>query len=770
MAKRILLVLVFLMCAGSLWAADSFLVGDISFEGNRRTKPESILSTITLRAGQTISTEQIDEAIQQIYRMGRFSDVAAEMLDVDGANILKFHLIERPLVRNIRFEGNDELTTDRLQGVIAIKVPDIYDPFEVEKSIKAIKTEYVKDGYYAAEVTADGHVNADNEALVTFRIKEGSLVRIKSIRFAGNSVFDADELKDSMDTQEKWFLSWLTGRGNYDEMLLAQDLERLADRYFNVGYVRVKVREPVISLIDDSELMLLLIQIDEGEQYRLGKIDAQGDMLKRKGEILNMIDLEPGNVFSREKLRDGVVAVTDLYADQGYAYANVAPLTRVDDNAKLVDVMLEIEQGPKVYIDRINITGNTKTRDKVIRREMKVVEGQLYNATALKTSRARINNLGFFEAVDLTTSEGRDQEHINVDVGVTERATGTFSVGAGYSTADGVVGQGSITQENFLGRGLRLNLAASLGSSSTTYQVGLTDPYFMDTKYTLGGDLYRTEREWTDFSRRATGGAIKLGFPVFENSRMLFIYRYEQKDIYDVDIYASQDLKDEEGTSSISSLTSNYTRNTTDNHVDPKSGGNSDLSWELAGLGGTEKFSKYVVDHRHFWPWRWSTVFSAHAQVGYVHELNDKELPIDERFYLGGINTLRGFETREVGPREEVYYLKNVDTDGDGVADTKKLIRSGEYEYTGGSKEAFANFEFIFPLYDELKIKGVTFFDIGNAWGSGEDMFSSWRYSAGAGIRWLSPMGPLRLEWGYNLDAEDWEDTSRFEFMVGRFF
>ncbi|MDH3960425.1 MAG: outer membrane protein assembly factor BamA, partial [Desulfuromonadales bacterium] len=407
-----------------------------------------------------------------------------------------------------------------------------------------------------------------------------------------------------------------------------------------------------------------------------------------------------------------------------------------------------------VSVERINITGNTKTRDKVIRREMKLVEGDLFNATNLKRSKARINNLGFFEAVDVGTSAGSDDSLMNVDVKVEERSTGTFSVGAGYSSVDGLVGQGSITQENFLGRGWRLNLAASLGSDSTTYQLGLTDPYFLDTRWTLGGEIYQTEREWTDFSRDATGFAIKAGHPVGEYSRVLVTYRFEDKEIYDVDFFASQTIKDQEGTSTLSSVTTTYTYNTTDNRLDPSSGMDLSATWEFAGVGGTEKFSKYILDSRHFWPWKWDTVFSAHGQLGYVHDLggDSEDVPIDERFFLGGIYSLRGFESREVGPRDEF---------GD---------------FIGGDTEAYFNFEYIFPLVKDLGLKGVTFFDVGNTWnsedfwGEDDDAFASWRYSAGAGIRWLSPMGPMRFEYGFNLDARDYEDNGKFDFMIGRFF
>ena len=381
--------------------------------------------------------------------------------------------------------------------------------------------------------------------MVTFRIKEGQIVRVKDIRFEGNTVFDNGDLQDAMATKEKWFLSWMTGRGNYNEMLLQQDLARIADLYFNEGYVKVKVRDPVISLVDNDKHMLLLIHIDEGDQYRLSNVDVQGDLMLEKDDLLELLDLQPGDVFSREKLRAGVGAVTDLYADQGYAYTNVAPLTRTDDEAKQIDVMFDIEQGPQVYVDRIEISGNTKTRDKVIRREMKLVEGELFSATDLKRSKARINNLGFFEAVDVSTSPGSAEDKMNVNVNVAERATGTFSVGAGYSSVDGLVGQGSITQENFLGRGLRLNLAGSIGGDSSTYQLGVTDPYFMDTRWTLGFEIYQTVREWDDYSRDATGFAIKAGHQIGEYSRLLATYRLEFVDVYDIGFFASDTIWDQ---------------------------------------------------------------------------------------------------------------------------------------------------------------------------------------------------------------------------------
>lgn len=353
---------------------------------------------------------------------------------------------------------------------------------------------------------------------------------------------------------------------------------------------------------------------------------------------------------------------------------------------------------------------------------------------------------------------------MDVDVEVKERPTGTFSIGFGYSSVDGFIGQGSISQDNFLGRALRLNLAGTFGGSSTTYQVGILDPYFLDTKVSLGFDVYKTEREYTEFSKKTTGGDLKFGYPLSYKTRLFLVYRYEEKEIYDVDAFASRYIKDQEGTSTLSSLFASISWNTTDYRPDPTSGYRSEMSVEYAGIGGTENFAKYIVDHRHFWPFKWGTYFSVHGQLGYAQKTTGDEIPIDERFYLGGINSLRGFNSREVGPRVRV---RSTLVNADGSVNT---VYEDDYEYIGGDKEAFFNFEYYFPLIKEMGLKGLVFFDTGNAWGEDGSFFEDMRYSVGTGIRWFSPMGPLRLEWGYNLDPLDGEESSQFEFSLGKFF
>lgn len=752
-----------LLIAAPLWA-ETMTFGEVSVSGTRRVEQNAVKGVIGVKPGVAVDREAIDRDLRAIFAMGRFNDVTAVVEERGGVKVLVYQLEERPLVREIRFEGNKELKVDKLKPLVTLRTPDIYNPGGVDKSLAALRKAYAEEGYYAAQISPKLVVNDDNEATLTFDIQEGEKVLIGKIRFEGNRVLSDSQLKKVMQTKERWFLSWLTGRGTYKEEVLQTDLEILADQYYDLGYVQVKVKKPITTIAADGKTMEVFIEIEEGEEFRVGEVDFQGDLLKSKEETAALTKLRTGDVFSRKQLRADVFTLNDLYADQGYAYVNVSPLTHIEPERKIVNLVFDIEQGIQVHIDRINIRGNNKTRDKVIRREMKLIEGDLYSASKLKESRRKVNNLGFFDEVNVTTEKGSEEAKMDLNVEVKERPTGTFSLGFGYSSVDKFIGQGSVTQENFLGRGLKLNLSGAFGSSSTSYQVGVTDPYFLDRNLTLGFDLYKTKRDWSEFSKQATGGDLKLGFPVSDNMRALFLYKYEDKKIYDVDPNASFVIRQQEGTSTLSSLTSTLRRDTTDFRLDPTTGTVSEFSLEYAGLGGTEKFIRYDLDHRIFYPFKWGTVFSARGHLGYVQEVGGEEIPIDERYFLGGLNSLRGFEPRRVGPR----LRRTVEAVNPATGLPEGTVE--EFDYFGGNKAAYFNAEYLFPIFKDLGLKGVLFYDLGNAWSEDEDYMTDLRSSVGGGIRWFSPMGPLRLEWGYNLDPKEAEPQSDFQFSIGRFF
>jgi len=747
MKNRWIVLLISFLLIPVAGLASTFQVDQVLVEGNRRVERAFIEGVLTISAGELITVQEVDRDIEAIFKTGRFKDVSADLVERDGKKVLIFKVSERPLLRKIVFKGNSEIKTDKLGELVNAQKIEFYRPQVIREATEIIKRAYIQEGYYATEIDAQVDINDRQEATITFDIDEGDKVYVTEIRFEGNTVFKAKELKKAMLTKEKWFLSFITGRGGYNEEMTKVDRDIIADQYYNKGYIQVRVKGPIADLQPDKKSIELLYEIEEGPQFFIDTVDVSGDLIKGKQEILDIMSLHKGDVFSRKVMRDDMSKLNDLYADSGFAYVNVTPETEVDEQSHQVDITYDIEQGIKARIGRINISGNTRTRDKVIRRQVKVAEGEVYSASLIKNSRRKINNLGYFDEVNLTTRKGDDLSLMDIDIDVKERATGSFSIGAGFSSVDGLMVQGSVSQDNFLGRGLRLDLSGSLGGSRTVYRIGLLDPYFLDRDLALGFDVYDTEREWTDFDRKTTGGDIKLGLPITDDIRSFFIYRFEKKDITDVDDDASWIIQEQEGKHTLSSITASLTRNTTDFRPDPSRGNISELAIEYAGLGGTERFVKYTADHRYFYPLPWGMVFSIHGQLGYIQEMGGKSIPLDERFFLGGMNSLRGFETREVGPRD-----------------------SETGDFTGGNKEAVFNFELTFPLIKDMKMKGLVFFDTGNAWDTDETMFSEMRYSVGAGISWNSPMGPLRFAWGYNLSPKEWEEPSAFDFSVGKMF
>ncbi|MCD6581710.1 MAG: outer membrane protein assembly factor BamA [Desulfuromusa sp.] len=743
MLKRVLLTL-FLLSIAVFAAAQNFKVADIQIEGNSRIETSSVLASISIHPGDLVSLEDIDQAMHSIFALDRFDDISAELTEVQGAKILTFVVRELPLVRKIEFSGNDELSKQKLRPLVKIRTPSIYSRVKVEESIQEIKNAYIEDGYHAAKIEPELQTDIKNEATLTFDIVEGKKVLIRDIKFIGNTVFDKGDLIKKIETRERWFLSWITDRGAYLEDTMALDIERIKAAYHDEGYQDVKVKPAEVTLIEEKHLDIL-VEIDEGSQYKVGKVNVSGDLMYTEEQLLRLVKLQPGDVFRRSGLRDSILALTDLYADNGYAYANVAPLTNKDRIGRLIDLNLEVEQGIQVYVERIEVRGNTKTRDKVIRREIPLSEGSLYSAKRIKDTNRRVKNLGFFDEVNVTKKLGSDENQTVLEIEVKERPTGTFSIGLGYSSADKLMAQGSLSQDNFLGYGVRLDLSGSFGSTSATYSLGISDPHFLDTDWTLGGQVYKSEREYDDYDDYRTGGSIRAGHPVTRKSKAFLTYRYEQQEILNISPTASLWVQEQVGESTLSSVTAEWIRNSTDFYQDPSRGGITKLSLEYAGLGGTEDFVKSIAEHRHFFPLFWGTVFSIHGEVGYVVSTNDEDVSITERFFLGGIRTMRGFKNREVGPR-----------DGN--------------DFIGGEKMGYFNFEYLFPIVKDLGLKGVLFYDTGNAWRDDEEYFSDMRNSVGAGIRWLSPLGPLRFEWGYNLSPRDDEKQSVFEFTIGRAF
>ena len=741
--------------------AEGEKIAEISVKGNRRIEEAAILNAIKLKSGDTLYTDKTDADLRAIYKLGHFQDVQVSTEESEKGTVLIFTVLEKPVVRDIRFEGNKEITTDKLKEALEFRQNAIFSAKDLNRSIAKIKKLYGDEGYYLAEIEPIVTQRTPTDMSVTFKITEGEKVLIKTIRFDGNRAFSDRKLRGLMETKEKWFLSWLTNAGTYKEEVLKNDAMIIADLYLNNGYINIKVGEPTVKLTDTKDALEVYIGITEGDQYRIGEINFKGELLEPASELRKKLKAEQGQVFSRATLRTDISTLTDAYADKGYAFANVNPLTKAEQEKKIIDVTFDMEKGDLVYIERISVAGNPKTRDKVIRREVRVVEEELFSATGMKRSKQNLMNLGFFEEANIATSRGSAANKLNVSVDVKEKPTGTFSIGGGYSSLDGIIGQGSIQQANFLGLGLKANLSGSIGGKSQTYSVGLTDPYFLDTKWTLGGDIYRSERDYLDYSRRLTGGDIKAGYPINDSIGTFFMYKYEIKDIYDpVTAYQTLNTLDPEnyplGTTTTSSIFGSISRNTTDYRLDPTTGMINALSVEYAGLGGDNKYARYITDHTWFHPLYKKFIFSTKLTLGHIQEVG-APIPIDEKFYLGGIFSLRGYRARTVSP---VKNQITKDISGNQV---------NEEVYLGGTTEVFGNTEITFPLLADVGIKGVVFFDYGNSF---EGKLPEMLMSYGGGIRWASPIGPLRLEYGIPLNPRSRIDSTngRFEFSIGSMF
>ena len=762
-----IVVLLVLFCSASIGAEEKIF--KVLVKGNRRIETGAILNVIKLKAGELLDPDKVDSDIHAIYNLGHFQDVRVETSKGEKGIILTYIVTEKPVVREIKITGNKEIKDDKIREAIELKPTNVYSSKELAKSVKKVKKLYADEGYYLADVETTTIMKSITDVRVVFKINEGKKILIEKIHFEGNRAFTDRKLKKTMETSEKWFLSWITSAGTYKEDVLRNDVNLIADLYYNHGYANVKVGEPKVELDADKKALIVTIGITEGDQFRTGSIGYKGELLESEGELAKNVKLKTGEIFDRSLLRADVFTLTDLYADKGYAFANVTPISKMNNEKKTIDVTFEFERGEKVYIDRINISGNTRTRDKVVRRELKLAEGDLYGATSLKKSKQNLMNTGFFEEANISTKKGSADNKLNMNVDVKEKSTGQFSIGAGYSSLNGIMGQGSVQQSNYLGLGLKAIASVSFGTKAQMYNLGLTDPFFMDTKWTLGGDVYRTQYDYVDYTRRATGMDIKGGYTLSDTLSTLWVYKYEVKKIFNESPAILTDIQRgvitaPETDYTTSSITANFTRNDTDYHLDPTKGMTNNLSLEFAGLGGTTRFLRYLGDTRIFYPAFWGSVVSLNGAFGYIQALG-KEIPIDEKFYLGGINTIRGYYARTVCP---VTSSIIPGTSPLNFVTTLNQVNA----FLGGDTEAYFNLEYVFPLIKDAGLKGVLFLDAGDSYNGLDKLMSRVQTSYGFGFRWLSPMGPLRIEYGIPINPRDGIDKSsgRIEFSMGSFF
>jgi outer membrane protein insertion porin family len=560
-----------------------------------------------------------------------------------------------------------------------------------------------------------------------------------------------------MKTKEKGWFWWLSGAGKLERDVLDLDVNRVRGLYLDKGYVTVKVNDPEITLSKNKKSIQITIRIEEGEQYKLGSLDITGDILTTKEELLKGFKSRVNKVYRSSLVQKDLLWLTDQYTDKGYAYADVAPLTMLDQEKKLVHLTFKIDKGITVHINRIEMEGNTKTRDKVIRRELKIAEGDLYSSTRIRKSRERVLRTGYFKDVEFTPSPTEKKDLIDLDIRVEEQQMGRLAFGAGYSNVHGVIGSVSLSHGNLFGRGYKASIKAELGGDVRNFYVSFADPRFLDTPFSLGVTGYNETEEYSTYSVDVAGGGLTLGREITENISASLGYRFERVNVYDVSPYASWTIWQEKGVSNTSKVTLTLTRNTLNDPYFPTEGSEIWVSGAIAGLGGDNYFYSLSGGASWFYPIVGDLVLNLRATAGTVQPYTNKPVPINERFYVGGIKTIRGFEYGMAGP-VDIYH-----------------------EPYGALNMVVFNTEFLYPLSKALGLRAAAFFDVGKGWG-GADVFDPtrsfdndfWplRYTAGAGIRWYSPFGPIRIDWGYNLSpkAGRGEKTNVWDFSMGTLF
>jgi outer membrane protein insertion porin family len=746
----------------------------VQFRGNRKVEDDAIRVQLLSKAGTLYDASKMREDIRAMWKLGFFADVNVEAeIGASGGLVLTFAVKEKPAIRKVLVSGNHELGLDKLNEVIDLEL----------------------------DATVDYELKPVNEAEVDvwFNVDEKAKVKIRDVQFIGNKAIDDDELRLAIQTRRADALSFINDSGVYSQETFERDLLLVSAHYWDRGFANVKVGTPQLRLSRDKEYMYLSIPIDEGPVFTIGTVTFKGDLIGSSAENLAKIKMRPGTTFSRTQIAEDREKLSAYYQDLGYAYANILPLTKVDLPTRKISLTYEVARGKRAYFERINIRGNSKTRDKVIRREMKISEGELFNNTNLEISKRRITALGFFENVVVSTKRGSSDEFVEVNVEVSERPTGTFQIGAGFSSVENFIAQAQISQNNLFGRGQTLALQAQLSSLRQLFLLRFYEPYFLDTEWRFSFDLYNQSRGFGTFYRNAWGGTLTWGYPLSYEAGAFLTYKLEDVSITtgsggfanlgatSAPIAAASVANLFRGgtTSSVRASLSWDSRN---NRLFPTGGWYETAFVEYASqyTGSENKFVRWGGFVRHYRQLWGPFVLHVNGELGVTTSTDPLGVPISERYLVGGIYDIRGYAPRSLGPQ----LLTQPPGDVGQALGTLPL---------GGNMQIIFNSEVEFPLFKKVGISGVVFFDMGNAYNledrycSGlqsknasisikfdpcfrplESLTSGLRKSVGFGFRWQSPIGPLRFEWGIPLDPQTTatfkEDALVFEFTIGNFF
>ncbi len=734
-------------------AARAETVTNIVIEGNQRIEQSSIQSYLGIQSGQNISQYDLDTGLKKLYETGFFADVGVAQEN----GVVTVHVVENPSISEVIFEGNNQINKEDLEKEISLKPRSVYTRTKVQSDLKRLLDVYRRNGRYSAEITPQVIQLEQNRVNLIYNIVEGPKAYIEKIAFIGNDNYAAKTLEAVVSSsRERWY-QFLSDSDKYDPDRLQYDQELLRRFYFENGYADFKVKSAIAELSPQRDAFYLTFTIEEGERYRLGKVDVATKLpSQRVPDLTPSISTQTGDIYNATEIDNSINRMTDVLGDHGFAFVDIDPqITRVPGDQKIIDLTYNVTEGPKVYVERINIFGNQRTLDEVVRREFKVSEGDAYSTSKLKRTEQRLNNLGYFDKVSIERKPGSAPDKTELDVEVAEKSTGEISFGAGYSTADGPIADFGVRERNFLGRGQDLRARAQVGGRRQQYDLSFTEPYFLDRELEAGVDLFKMVQNYQDnssFDRETTGGSLRLGYNLSEYTKHQLRYSLQESKISNVDDSASRYIKDQEGTNMVSLVGQSFTYDRRDNRLAPTSGHYLRLSEDVAGLGGDDKFLRHELQGEIYYPVAKQWTLAGFGSAGNIFGLSE-DVRINQRFFTGG-QDVRGFANAGFGPRDV--------TTGDALGANNYYAMSGELRFPLG-------------LPDDLGVSGVAFGDAGSAWGiddTGPEIGdnSSIRASGGFGIAWSSPFGPIRIDFAHAFMKEDYDETELIRFNFGTRF
>ncbi|MEL6184956.1 MAG: outer membrane protein assembly factor BamA [Myxococcota bacterium] len=781
----------------------------IRFEGLRRVEAAAAKLGLTSREGRRLALSNVAEDVQAVYGTGYFNDVQAFAEPAGAGEVdLVFVVKEKPAVRGVVIKDNESIGDDDVEEVVDIRPFTILDEKKVRQNRQKVLDLYREKGFYLADVESELVDVGDNQVDVVLRVIENAKVEVRSIRFVGNRNISSSLLKRSIETREGNLISFLTGAGTYRKDAFEIDLLRLSSQYFDRGYINVRIDTPDVEISPDRKYVYITMRIEEGEQFNVGEVGFSGEMPEDGTDLADLVSTKPGEVFNRSKLGKDLQRLKSRYEDDGYAYANVTPQTQVDASERIIDLIFDVQRGSKVFYERIDIVGNTKTRDKVIRRELRIYEGELTSAWDRERSKARVTALGYFETVEITTKRGSQDDLQIVEVKVQEKATGTFQVGAGFSSAENFIATAQIQQDNFLGNGQSLQLSAQISSLRQLFQFRFTEPYLFDTLVNFSFNAFNTETQFRSFIRSATGGDLTVGYLLTDEIRAFLTYNLEfvRSRGSDGSVSGQPAFFPLNNSGRISSVRLTGTYDSRDNRLFPTRGMFHSLSAEFSEtfLGASENrtFQRFRGFARFYQPLPFNGVFKVSLRAGYLNSTATQALSPAEKFIMGGINTLRGYLPFRIGPERRALQNNRGNAGLDPYGSSFTFIE-------GGNKEFLANVEIEVPIFQQVGIRGVLFLDAGNVFAEEENFFylggdvrgspcrpgellvfpdgrdavcpnvtfdyeslpAGLFWSVGFGFRWFSPIGPLRFEWGIPLTRRPDDPAGPlFEFSIGNSF